>query len=360
MAYGVLLGQRPKTGLGAKVYLTAYQDTSSLTNVTATGQNTGRSYTATYNATAQAFIFSIDVYDTYTFSGVLDGSTLTQTAVVNASKKIDVVLGPVLSSTLNDNSWAAIRYAADNDLGESVWAVGDAKQITLNGTVGVLTLDNYQPYVYILGFNHNADLEGQNMIHFGFGATALNSGTNIALVDSQYNTIENSNGFRMYTNQTNNGGWQSSYMRQTIINANATSPTSGSTNSFLAALPSDLQAVLKQCNKYTDNVGNGTGNIQSNVTSTQDWMFLLSEYEVIGYISFSNTYEQNYQKQYQYYIDGNSKIKHKHNDTNTQCVWWIRSLMATSTVYFCIIGYPNPDGYRYSNYSFGFAPAFCI
>ena len=354
MAYGVLLGQRPKTGLGAKVYLTAYQDqdTSSLTNVTATGQNTGKSYTATYNATAQAFIFSIDVYDTYTFSGVLDGNTLTQTAAVNASKKIDVVLGPVLSSTLNDNSWAAIRYAADNDLGESIWAVGDAKQITLNGTVGILELSNYQPYVYILGFNHNAEKEGQNMIHFGFGKTAASGGTDIALVDSKYLTTESSAAFRINITDTSAGGWSASYMRNNICGTSKQNLSA----TIMGAISVDLRNVLKSVTKYTNNVG--VSSASNAVTATTDYFFLLSEYEVFGTITYSNSYEANYQQQYAYYSTGNSKIKYLYNNTGSDATYWTRSPYTDNQSFLLV----NPGGINLANprRSLGFAPAFCV
>lgn len=277
--------------------------------------------------------------------------------IVGANENMNepVVADPVL----NNNSWETISKMSNSNKAKDIWAVGDAKQITLNGSVGSLGLSNYQLYVYILGFNHNADLEGQNTMHFGFGKTALSGGTNIALVDGQYDTTGSSTAFRMNTSNTNVGGWKSSYMRQTIINANATSPTSGSTNSFLAALPSDLQAVLKQCTKYTDNVGNGTGNIQSNVTPTQDWIFLLSEFEVQGSISQANTYEAQYQKQYQYYINGNSKIKYTQH-LNVTCDWFLRSPYNLLSTYYCATLTRGNSNRRSAYASFGFAPAFCV
>ena len=47
-------------------------------------------------------------------------------------------------------------------------------------------------------------------------------------------------------------------------------------------LPSDLRAVLKPITKYTDNVGGGSGSVQSNVTATTDYLPLLSMKEVFG------------------------------------------------------------------------------
>jgi len=61
----------------------------------------------------------------------------------------------------------------------------------------------------------------------------------------------------------------------------------------MAALPSDLRAVMKSCTKYTDNKGGG--NTASNVSSTTDYLFLLSEYEVFATHQYCNDAEPNYQ-----------------------------------------------------------------
>lgn len=65
-----------------------------------------------------------------------DGSGTEQTSLnINYVGQYEVMLGS-LDPVLNNNSWAAIRYAADNDMGSSLWSVGDAKQITINGIIG--------------------------------------------------------------------------------------------------------------------------------------------------------------------------------------------------------------------------------
>ena len=69
--------------------------------------------------------------------------------------------GPTPGKTLDEYTWEEISYISSNGLaGEYGFQVGDAKAITLNGTVGDLTLDNYQTYAFIIGINHNAELEG--------------------------------------------------------------------------------------------------------------------------------------------------------------------------------------------------------
>lgn len=89
---------------------------------------------------------------------------------------------------LNDNTWEQIKSVAAAGVAPSAWSVGDCKQIVLNGTltdgIGSITLENFFACVFILGFNHNADLEGNNTIHFMLGKSTLSGGKDITLSDS--------------------------------------------------------------------------------------------------------------------------------------------------------------------------------
>ena len=75
---------------------------------------------------------------------------------------------------------------------------------------------------------------------------------------------------------------------------------------------------MKSCTKYTDNKGGG--NTASNVSSTTDYLFLLSEYEVFATHQYCNDAEPNYQAQYDYFKAGNSKVANKHSATGTAAV----------------------------------------
>lgn len=263
----------------------------------------------------------------------------------------DVTLSFV-SSTLNNNDWATIKEVSDKGQGANYWSVGDCKAVTLNGTVGTLTLSNYTIYAFILGFNHNAELEGQNRIHFQLGKTALSGGTDVAFCDYAYNNM--GGGFRMNTSNTNNGGWESSQMRTAICGTSLTSYS----GTILAVIPAALRAIIKSVTKYTDNTGASSD--ASAVTATTDYFFLLAEYEVFGTISRGNPNESSKQAQYSYYSAGNSKVKYNHSATSTAVVWWLRSPFAGSSTYFTLV---IPDG-AVSNddahYSIGFAPGFCV
>ena len=163
----------------------------------------------------------------------------------------------------------------------------------------------------------------------------------------------------MNTSNTNQGGWASSYMRNTVL-GNSGTPSSPTANSLMTALPSALRAVMKAVTKYTDNVGNDTGNVQSNVTSTQDYLFLLAEFEVFGTRNWANSYEQNYQVQYAYYQAGNSRIAYRHTSTASAVWWWLRSPDCDHTYDF--LGVLTDGGYDYhdANNSGGVRPGFAV
>ena len=66
-------------------------------------------------------------------------------------------------------------------------------------------------------------------------------------------------------------------------------------------------------------------NSSGNVTTTTDYLFDLSEFEVFGTRSYANQYEQNYQAQYDYYKAGNTKIANNHTAVTTAVWWGLRS-----------------------------------
>lgn len=273
-----------------------------------------------------------------------------------------------VSSVLNENDWSVIKSVADASQGANYWAVGDRKAVTVNGTVGTQAI-NGTYYVYILGFDHNSSREGTG-ITFGTFKTALSGGTDICLVDSHYNDYSTGGQkwFNMnHSSNTNSGGWKGCDLRYDVLgstNSNnndagtttATSPVSGT---LMAALPSDLRAVMKPMNIYTDNTGGGS-NTASYVTKSVDYLPLLAEYEIFGTRSYANSAEQNYQAQYQYYKNGNSKVKYRHSSTSSTAFWWERSPYSTGSYYFCFV-YTNGTATNASaRNSIGLAPAFRV
>ena len=268
----------------------------------------------------------------------VSGTTITVTAVAYGSATITVnvaegtnhtapssktcsVTVNLFNDTLNSNTWAAIKAASDAGDAANVWSVGDTKSIRLNGKVGNFTFSNQSIDAFIVGFNHNSSKEGGQRTHFAIGKI---SGKLVALCDSQYGNEQTSSGyFNMNTSRTNSGGWNNSNMRRNIL-GNTGTPSSPPANTLLAALPSDLRAVMKSVTKYTDNTGNG-GNVAGNVTATTDYLWLFAEFEVFGTRYIANEYEKNSQAQYAYFSAGNSRVAYRHSSTGTAVWWWLRS-----------------------------------
>lgn len=94
------------------------------------------------------------------------GAGTNHTAPANKTCSVEVTLP---TKVLNDNSWATIREVSSAGLGANYWAVGDVKEIKINGKVGNTTFSNLAVNVFILGFNHNSAREGGNKIHFQIG-----------------------------------------------------------------------------------------------------------------------------------------------------------------------------------------------
>lgn len=257
-----------------------------------------------------------------------------------SDKTINVTVS-LPDTSLANNTPDIIAAAAKSGQAANYWSVGDKVGIAVNGSFGGLSYNN-TVYAFILGFNHNSSVEGGNSIHFQFGKTA--AGVDIAFVNSYGST---STGFCMNTSNTNSGGWNNSYMRKTICPA------------FLAALPKAWQNIIAACTKYSDNTGGGS-NTASYVTATSDKIWLLSEMEVQGTRSYANSAEANYQKQYDYYRNGNSKVKYQHTATTSACGWWLRSVNASGTYSFCDVYAGGSANFTGACTSIGFAPGFKV
>ena len=301
----------------------------------------------------------------------VSGTTITVTAVAYGSATITVnvaegtnhtapssktcsVTVNLFNDTLNSNTWAAIKAASDAGDAANVWSVGDTKSIRLNGKVGNFTFSNQSIDAFIVGFNHNSSKEGGQRTHFAIGKI---SGKLVALCDSQYGNEQTSSGyFNMNTSRTNSGGWNNSNMRRNIL-GNTGTPSSPPANTLLAALPSDLRAVMKSVTKYTDNTGNGS-NVAGNVTATTDYLWLFAEFEVFGTRYIANEYEKNSQAQYAYFSAGNSRVAYRHSSTGTAVWWWLRSANCNLYYDFCYVSTGGSYGYDNASWSAGVLAGF--
>ena len=313
---------------------------------------------ATKTSTGSA-VFTVTETGTYTVEATKSGQTVSGSVnVVSGTTSYALTLSFV-STTLNNNEWSVIKSVSDAGQGANYWSIGDRKAVTLNGTVGKLSLSNVTTYAFIIGFNHNSSVEGTNRIHFQLAKTALSGGPDVCFCDSQYGpdsgwSSPGAGYFVMNATNTNSGGWASSQMRTAICGTSLSSYS----GTIIAVIPAALRAALKSVTKYTNNTGNSTA--ASAITATTDYFFLLSEYEVFGSISYANSNESSKQAQYAYYSAGNSKIKYKHSATSTAAYWWLRSPFASYSYYFVCVYTDGTVNFSYAYRSLGFAPGFCV
>lgn len=320
--------------------------------LTVTGPNNySQSYTLSSSEDSHGFAVIDD--GNYSLKVTYNGTTSTK----NVSKTGDGIFTYIVypyNSVLNSNSWEQISKASEEGVASSLWSVGDVKMDTVNGTVGNLSVNGEYGF-YIADFDHNKEKEGSGILFMGF-KTGYTNGIDIALCDSNYDSYGHNSGFIMNmasTDTTGNnygtnvGGWASSYMRNTVI------------PSFKQALSSSLKSVIKTSTIYTDNVGGAT-NVDSNISSTTDTIYLAAEFEIFGKRSQANFYERYYQTQFTYYKNGNSKIKYKHSSPSTAVHWWERSPRYDTPSAFCRVYSDGTESIYFASNSSGVAPVFRV
>lgn len=330
----------------------------------------------TAEGTGGHYNFQIPEAGTWTIACTNGVKTTTDTVVISQQYQLVTIILTYAVPVLNDNDWQTISDTALAGKAANFWSVGDCKAVTINGTVGV---DNFNItlYVYILGFNHNG---ATNTIDFGTWKTASSGGKDVALIDSHYSSskTDGSKWFQLcHWGNNNYGGWAGADCRYDILgstnvapsgygsaptssrtgyDATATCATNPVANTLMAALPSDLRAVMKPMEIYTDNTGHNAS--ASAVTKTIDYLPLLAEYEIFGTRYYANTAEQNYQAQYAYYLNGNSKQKYKHSSNTTNAEWKGRSPYSSDV--FTGVNTSGSYAYSYAQYSYGLAPIFRV
>lgn len=271
---------------------------------------------------------------------------------------------------LNNMTWEQIAQISSAGTANDYFSVGDRKAITIKGTVGTKYIDGTF-YVYIIGIDHNAEIEGAGITFGGF-KTALSGGKDVCLVDDQGGT---SSGSELYfkmsetSNYGNDGGWYQSTTRKKILggcrngeqNASPDVPTDPSPNTLMAALPADLRAVMKPMSLYALN--SYASAPSAAVMKTTDYLGLLSEFEIFGSAVYSKSDEKTYQQQYQYYKDGNKPIMYRHNDTTQKANFWTRSAYKKGSFFHVYVGYsgdePESKGGS-ATMSLGLAPFFRV
>lgn len=258
--------------------------------------------------------------------------------------------------SLNDTDWDTIADIAKSGKASNYFSVGDTKTVLLNGTVNATTFNNVSMDVFILGFDHNYNYEGKNTIHFSFGKM---DSKDVALFNDDYNSATGYNNYFLMNpiaEVTNAGGWISSHMRRNICGTSLTNYT----NTIIGLLPDALRKVLRPTRKYTDNIAYESGSDTRIISPSIDYLFLPGVYEILTFGSSCNNYESIYQKQYDYYANGNSVIRYRHNDTSKGANWWLRSPSDADTLKFACISSSGAQNVADSDTDMGIVPCFSV
>ena len=255
-------------------------------------------------------VFTVTETGTYTIVATKDGQT--------TSGSVDVVSGTTsytlalnfLKDNFADNEWTSIIAACHSGSVPSTWMVGNSKTMTINGA-------SYQ--IDIIGKNHDTYASG--------GKAPLTFQLHDCYADTK----------KMNSTSTNRGGWTSCAMRSTHLPA------------ILNQMPAEVQSGIREVNKLTS-----AGSQSATINTTADKLFLLSEIEIFGSVSYSKRGEGT---QYDYYKAGNSKVKKRNGSA---AYWWERSPHASNSARFCQV---HSNGVAYTSdasFAYGVAFGFCF
>ena len=244
----------------------------------------------------------------WSVKATLNGKT-SNTASVSVKDSYALTLN-FLKDNFADNDWSAIIAACHSGSVPSTWVVGNSKTMTIGG-------GSYQ--VDIIGKNHDTYASGGKapltfQLHDCYGETK-----------------------NMNSSNTNSGGWTSCAMRSTHLPA------------ILALMPTEVQNGIREVNKLTS-----AGSQSATINTTADKLFLLSEIEIFGSVSYSKSGEGT---QYDYYKAGNSKVKKYNGSAND---WWERSPAGSHSTRFCVVHSTGSAVLTDASYAGSVAFGFCF
>lgn len=214
-----------------------------------------------------------------------------------------------------DNSWSQIIKACQKNEVPSTWAVGDQKAMDIGGT---------EYLIDIIGKDHDDYADGSGKAPLTF-----------QMHDCYPDTLS------MNSSTTNIGGWTGCEMRLTHL------------PNILSLMPAEVQAGIKEVNKLTS-----AGGLSTNIDTTADKLFLLSEIEIFGAVSMATNGEG---EQYAYYSNGGSKVK-MNPSRGIEGRWWERSPLVLSnfSTSFCLVATNGTSTNNNADSVNLVAPAFCF
>lgn len=187
-----------------------------------------------------------------------------------------------------NNTWENIALACQLDAVPDSWTVGDQK---------TMTIGDWDYTIDIIGKNHDDYADGSGKAPLTFQLHDL--------YESEC---------CMNWKTTNEGGWTESDIRKTYL------------PEIMLSMPTDVQTNIREVTKITTAGGGST-----NLVTTSDKLFLLSEMEICGTTAVSQVAEGT---QYEYYANGASVRKYI---DGIERWYWIRSPYPLSDIAFGVM-----------------------
>ena len=223
----------------------------------------------------------------------------------------DITFAPSYDPVFANNTWEQIIEACHDKEVPDTWKVADHKPMTINGV-------DYS--IDIIGKNHDNYSDGSGKAPLTF-----------QLHDCYADTKQ------MNSSDTSRSGWTSCAMRQTHLPA------------ILALMPIEVQNGIREVNKKTM--------LSSSILpkTTADKLFLLSEIEIFGSVTYSYKGEGT---QYDYYKADNNNKKKTRNGIGDS--WWERSPDNSDSEKFCLAGLNGIADADFASEEGSVAFAFCF
>lgn len=279
--------------------------------------------------------FSLNTAGIYTLKAKNSENTQVWTNTVTISEM--GVYNVKTGKALDDYTWNEIKTASEGGYAKYMWSLGDTKD--LSAFMGQISTSYTR--ATIIGFDHDdlASGSGKAGITFKLPYTSSsykhygNSNANVNSIswvgslirsnclksnEDQYvydTTVTSSTEGTYYTLNDNNETFTQVTLPTDYVEGTKyyTKTTLEADGAFIAGLPTDLSAAIKQVTKSTWGGYGGNKNSSDNtIIKTKDWLFLLADGEVFG-SDTSKRHTTSYSKvglegeQYEYYKEYEEK-----------------------------------------------------
>lgn len=264
-------------------------------------------------------VFNINASTTeqgYTYYIKVDGVKVTTFPYVLTVGSSDIVINgtaydpTAVNPDFDAATWRELKTAVETGVATTLYAndLGKTKTVTLkNGQTVHLRLSNNTTDLAELA-------DGTGTTGFGFEFVEC-----YGAATYQWNTTN-----------TNVGGWDASYMRNTVMPI------------ILAQLPDEVQEVIATVKRKS--VYSGT---DGTLVTSEDKLFCLFEREIFSSRSYSRQEEWNANTQWQYYAQHTSNADHIKQRNGSNTAWYEGSPQDGGTSSVCYV-----DGYGFANYDF--------